>query len=253
LTTFETKLTIRFAALADRTDDGNWMEVVARARAAKRHRRRVSIAIAAALASAVVIASPATGVGGKVIRLLDRDDPPSQQIVESFAEWNAPQVKAGVQPDRAIKVLEARLTPNRTTTLWVAPTTNGGFCTSRGWCEGGDFHYDRLSVGVCLCGRVAQNGEILAGPVILEGETTNERANSLLLRFQDGERQSIPLVWVGAPVNTAFFLHDVPERHWQQGHLPSTLTMLASDGDELDTQEISGITTRGSFPPPDQH
>jgi hypothetical protein len=29
--------------------------------------------------------------------------------------------------------------------------------------------------------------------------------------------------------------------------------MLASDGEELDTQEISGITTRGSFPPPDQH
>jgi hypothetical protein len=29
--------------------------------------------------------------------------------------------------------------------------------------------------------------------------------------------------------------------------------MLTSNGDELDTQEISGITTRGSFPPPDQH
>jgi hypothetical protein len=115
------------------------------------------------------------------------------------------------------------------------------------------FRYDRLGVGVCLCGRVAQDGEILAGPVILEGETTNERANSLLLRFQDGERQSIPLVWVGAPVNTAFFLYGVPEQHWQKGHLPTTLTMLASDGDELDTQEISGITTRGSFPAPDQH
>jgi hypothetical protein len=250
---FESDLSVRLGALADARDDQSWSEVVARARAARRHRRRVPIAIAAVLASAVVIVSPATGVGGKIIRLFARDDPPPQQIVDSFAEWNAPQVNAGVQPDRAIKVLEARLTPNRTTTLWVAPTKDGGFCTSRGWCEGDDFRYDRVGVGVCLCGRVAQDGEILAGPVILEGETTNERANSLLLRFQDRERQSIPLVWVGAPVNTAFFLYGVPERHWHKGHLPTTLTMLASDGDELDTQEVSGITIRGSFPAPDQH
>lgn len=250
---FESDLSVRVGALADARDDQSWPEVVARARAARRHRRRVPIAIAAVLASAVVIVSPATSVGGKVIRLLDRDDPPPQQIVESFAEWNAPQVKAGVQPDRAIKVLETRLTPNRTTTLWVAPTRNGGFCTSRGWCEGGDFRYDRLSVGVCLCGRVAQNGEILAGPVMLEGETTNERANSLLLRFEDGESQPIPLVWVGAPVNAAFFLYGVPKQHWQKGHLPTTLTMLSADGDELDTREVHGITTKGQFPPPDRH
>jgi hypothetical protein len=29
--------------------------------------------------------------------------------------------------------------------------------------------------------------------------------------------------------------------------------MLASDGDELDTREVHGITTKGQFPPPDQH
>jgi hypothetical protein len=52
LTTFETELTTRFAALADRTDDANWMEVVARARAARRHQRRVPIAITAVFASA---------------------------------------------------------------------------------------------------------------------------------------------------------------------------------------------------------
>ena len=251
MTTIETELTTRFAELADRTDDSSWTDVVARARAVKRHRRRVPIAIAASLALAVVIASPATGVGGKIIRLFDRADPPPHQIVESFREWNAPQVRAGVQPDRAIKVLEARLTPNGTTTLWVAPKKDGGFCTSRGWCETAGFRNDRLGVGVCLCGRVAQDGEVLAGPVIVEGETTNERANSLLLRFQDGERQSIPLVWVGPPVKTAFFLYGVPERHWQKGRLPTTLTMLAADGDELDTREVHGITTPGQFSPRD--
>jgi hypothetical protein len=250
---FENDLSVRLGTLADARDDQSWSEVVARARAARRHRRRVPIAIAAALASAVVIVSPATGVGGKIVRLFDRAEPPPQRIVKSFAEWNDPQLRSGVQPQRAIKVLDARLTPNKTSTLWVAPTKDGGFCTSSGWCSGGDFHYDRLSLGVCLCGRVAQDGEILAPPVVLEGATTNERAASLRLRFEDGELQSIPLVWVGEPVDTAFFLYGVPERHWQQGHLPTTLTMLAADGDELDTREVHGITTRGSFPAPDQH
>jgi hypothetical protein len=251
VTTFETELTTRFAALADRTDDANWMEVVARSGAAKRHRRRVPIAIAATLASAVVIASPATGVGGKIVRLFDRAEPPPQRIVASFDMWNDPQLRAGVQARRAIKVLDAHLTPHTTSTLWVAPTKEGGFCTNNGSCYERGFHYDKLSLGVCLCGRVAQDGEILAGPVVLEGETTNERADSLLLRFEDGQSQSIPLVWVGEPVNTAFFLYGVPERHWQKGHLPTTLTMLAADGDELDTREVHGITTRGQFPAPD--
>lgn len=251
MTTFETELTTRFAGLADRADDANWMEVVARARAARRHRRRVPIVIAAVLASAIVIVSPATGVGGKIVRLFDRAEPPSHRVVESFAQWNGPQFRTRVQAGRAIKVLDARLTPNRTTTLWVAPTKGGGFCTSSGWCVETPFRFDRLSLGVCLCGRVAQDGQILAPPVVLEGGTSNERATSLLLRFEDGESQSIPLVWVGEPVNTAFFLYGVPERHWQKGHLPTTLTMLAADGDQLDSREVNGITTKGQFPLPD--
>ena len=99
-------------------------------------------------------------------------------------------------------------------------------------------------------GASAQDGEILAPPVILEGGTSNERATSLLLRFEDGESQPIPLVWVGEPVNEAFFLYGVPKRHWQKGHLPTTLTMLAVDGDQLDVREVHGITTKGQCPPP---
>ena len=240
----ESELSARFAPLADGLDDQSWAEVVARARAARRHRRRVPIAIAAVLACAVVIASPATGVRGQIVRLFDRAGPPPRKVVQSFAAWNGPQFRAHVEADRAIKVLEARVTPQTTWTLWVAPTKGGGFCTSAGSCYQGGFRYDRLSVEVCLCGRVAPDGQILAGPVVLSGETTNGKADSLLLRFQDGERQSIPLVRVGKPVDTAFFLYGVPERHWQPGHLPTTLTMLGLDGNELDTRDINGLTPK---------
>lgn len=242
-------LSARFRPLADPVDDQSWADVVARTRAARRHRRRVPITIAAALASAVVIASPATGVRGAVVRLFDRAAPPPEHVVKSFAQWNGPAFRARVQAGRALKVLAARVAPDTTWTLWVAPTRDGGFCTSLGSCYQGPFRYDRLSVDVGLFGRVAPDGEILSGPVVLSGESTKEHADSLLLRFQDGEQQSIPLVWVGKPVDTAFFVYGVPERHWQQGHLPTTLTMLSGDGDELDTREIHGITTKGSFAP----
>jgi hypothetical protein len=244
----ERDLSARLVPLADPRDDQSWAEVVARARAARRHRRRVPIAIAAALATAVVIASPATGVRGQIVRLFDRGEPAPQRVVKSFAEWNGPQLRAGVQAGRALKVLDARIAPDTTRTLWVAPTKGGGFCTSLGACYEPGFRYDRLSVEVSLRG-VAPDGEILTGPVLLSGETTNKRATSLLLRFQDGERQTIPLVWVGEPVDTAFFLYGVPKQHWQAGHLPTTLTMLSAEDDELDTREITGITTKGSLTP----
>jgi hypothetical protein len=244
----DTELSARFEPLADPRDDQSWAEVVARASAARRQRRRVPIAIAAALASAVVIASPATGVRGQIVRLFERGDPAPQRVVKSFAEWNGPQLRAGVQASRALKVLDARVAPHTTLRLWVAPTISGGFCTSLGSCYEAGFRYDRLSVEVSLRG-VAPDGEILTGPVLLSGETTNKRADSLLLRFQDGGRQSIPLVWVGEPVDTAFFLYGVPSPHWRAGHLPTTLTMLSAEGDELDTREITGITTKGSFGP----
>jgi hypothetical protein len=245
---FESDLSARLGPLADAVDDQSWAEVVARARAAKRHRRRVPIAISAVLATAVVIASPATGLRGKIVRLFDQGQPAPQRVVTSFEQWNDPQLHAGVQAHRAIKVLDARVAPDKMRTLWVAPTKGGGFCTNLGACYEPGFRYDRLSVEVSLRG-VAPDGEILTGPVLLSGETTNERADSLLLRFQDGERQSIPLVWVGKPVDTAFFLYGVPKQHWQAGHLPTTLTMLSEEGAALDTREITGITTKGSSRP----
>ena len=245
---FESDLSARLGPLADAVDDQSWAEVVARARAAKRHRRRLPIAISAVLATAVVIASPATGLRGKIVRLFDQGQPAPQRVVTSFEQWNDPQLHAGVQAHRAIKVLDARVAPDTTRTLWVAPTKGGGFCTNLGSCYEPGFRYDRLSVEVSLRGG-APDGEILTGPVLLSGETTNERADSLLLRFQDGERQSIPLVWVGKPVDTAFFLYGVPKQHLQAGHLPTTLTMLSEEGAALDTREITGITTKGSSGP----
>jgi hypothetical protein len=250
----ETELNERFAALADTTNDGSWAEVVGRAAALRRRRHRLPLALAAALTVAVV-ATPALGLRGKVVRLFDHAQPPPHRIVKAFSGWNTPSLRSGVQADRAVKVLEARVTPDRTAVLWVAPS-RVGFCTimeiggpagEPSGCE--EVGYDRLGVWVSLQGGVAPDGEILGGPVLIAGSTGLERADSLVLRFQDGDTVSIPLVWVTAPIDTGFFVYGVPERHWQAGHLPTTLTLRDAEGHELDQRPINGITTKGSLSP----
>jgi hypothetical protein len=249
----EPELNARFAALADTTNDGSWAEVAGRAAALRRRRHRLPLALAAALTVAVV-ATPALGLRGQVVRLFDHAQPPPHRIVKAFSGWNAPSLRAGVQADRAFKVLEARVTPDRTAVLWVAPS-RAGLCAimeidgpaGDSGCE--EVGYDRLSLWVSLQGGVAPDGEILGGPVLLYGSTGIDRADSLVLRFQDGDTVSVPLVWVTAPIDTGFFVYGVAERHWQPGHLPTTLTLLDSSGDELDQRPVAGITTKGSLTP----
>jgi hypothetical protein len=248
------RLDPRLAALVDDTDDSDWSEVVSRARElAVPSRRRVVLALAAALAIAAV-ASPALGLRGQVVRLFSDANHAPKRVQRHFARVER-EIGGGVNAKRAIKVLDARVAPQTTWTVWLAPTRQGGYCASVGgkngrgtfYCTGPD-GYDRLSVGVGLYGRVAPDGEILSGPVVLDGGTSNPKADSLVLRFEDGKSVSIPLVWVTAPVNAGFFVYSVPETHWRIGHLPTTLTMLSADGDKLDEREIHGITVRGSFP-----
>jgi hypothetical protein len=251
------ELDLRLAFLADGADDSSWIEVVRRAKGLRRRRRlRSPLVVAAALTLAIVVAAPAIALRGRIVRLFADAPPAPHRIVKSFEAWQeftGPRLEA----DRAVKVLDARVPqvgPDATVTLWLAPLRGGGFCTGYelGGGECNSVAYNRLSVTVSLHG-VAPDGETLTGPVLLDGYTSLERADSLVLRFEDGETASVPLVWVTAPVDAGFFVYGVPERHWQKGHRPTTLTLLAADGDKLDSREINGITIGGSYPARDRH
>ena len=226
-------LDTRLGALADPADDSSWLEVTGRARALRR-RRRVPVAVAAALALAFVVVAPAVGLRGKIVQLFDDAAPAPERVEKSFASLDQgvpPSLGTGVEADRARKVLETQ-----GVVLWLAPTTRGGFCSLvevRGTGGGGECVtlYDRLSVDVSLHGRIA----------LIHGFAQQKRAASLVLGFQDGESASVPLVWVSAPVDTGFFAYAVPEQHLREGHLPTTLRLLAADGDELDRREIHGL------------
>jgi len=226
-------LDTRLGALADPADNSSWLEVTTRARALRR-RRRAPVAVAAALALAFVVVAPAVGLRDKIIQLFDDAAPAPERVERSFASLDQgvpPRLGTGVEADRARKVFETQ-----GVVLWLAPTTRGGFCSLvevRGNGGGGECVtlYDRLSVDVSLHGRIA----------LIHGFAQQKRAASLVLGFQDGESASVPLVWVSAPVDTGFFVYAVPEQHRREGHLPTTLRLLAVDGDELDRREIHGL------------
>ena len=86
MTSFETDLAARFAALGDGTGDAQWTEIVGRARALRRRRLRTSLALAAALALAVVVAAPAVGLRGRIVHLFANAQPAPQRVERSFAD-----------------------------------------------------------------------------------------------------------------------------------------------------------------------
>jgi hypothetical protein len=240
----------RFAGLVDGADDSGWGEVCARAAdLGPRRRPRTWLALAAALAAAVVVAAPAVGLPAKVIRLFNEAAHAPPPVQKSFADFDRVVSANLAAPPR--EVLETRAAPGERAILWVAPTRDGGFCSLiKLWLTDGStegvggqcgLQPRELSVEVTLHGPFAASGAVLGGPVLVHGMVDQSKAASLSLAFQDGDTASIPLVWVSEPIAMGFFVYAVPRNHWRAGHLPTNLTVLADDGDELAKAPIHGI------------
>jgi len=234
----------RFAPLIDRVDDSAWLEV-----RPPRRSLRTPLAIAAALALTVAVAAPAVGLPHRIVRLFSDAKPAPAPVAKSFTDFDQ-IVSAGIAAAPR-EVLTAQAGPGETARLWVAPTTSGGFCSlvklrlREGSSEGAggecEPRAELLSVDVTLHGPFTADGKVLGGPVLIRGYAGQPAADSLRLEFEDGDAATIPLVWVSKPVEMAFFVYAVPERHWRAGHLPTTITLRASGGRELAHAEINGI------------
>jgi hypothetical protein len=257
----DTELGRRFAALADATDDSSWFEVVRRSRELAGPRRmRPRIAIAATLALAVLVVAPAVGFRGHLVRLFEDAPRAPQRVEKSFAAFEAgvpPRLQSGIEATQARKVLESPVGPDQTAIVWLAPRTRGGFCTlmeldgpgapPRG--AGGECTplLRRLSFETSLHGLISPNGEILSGPVLLDGWVGISKADSVELSFEGGSTAEIPFVWVSEPVDTGFFVYSVPPLHWRVGHLPTTLVVRDSDGETVAQGDVTGIDLRKAY------
>jgi hypothetical protein len=238
-----TSLDERFSALVDYADDSSWAEVIERAgRLQPRRPWRAALGVAAAVAVVAVAVASAVGLGDKVVHLFASSEPAPQRVVKSFGEWDdgvPPGLGSGVEADRAIKVLTTR----GETTLWLAPRRDGGFCTLLevsangvgGGCE--RLERDGLSLETSIHGL----GQGPLETVVLDGETGDPSADSLLLHFEDGTTARPKLVWVTAPVDAGFFVYVVPSGRLRPGYRPTTLSLFAADGSELATRDVTGL------------
>jgi hypothetical protein len=237
----------RFAALSNPLDDSDWLDVRRRAGLSTR-RRPVWIALAAAVAAgAVLLATPALGLRGRIVQLFEESDPASQPIIRAFETFDTavPQNMdaPGVIAEQTREVIEIPVAPRREAVMWVAPTTRGTFCTlvgvrkvgapgngGGGGCVEGATGF---SAGMGIPGPVSPTGEILEPPVLVYGTVQMEAATTLEIRFEGGSSESVPLVWVSEPLDAGFFVYSVPRAHWQEGRRPTALVVLDEEGHEL--------------------
>jgi hypothetical protein len=194
--------------------------------------------VASALALAVVAAAtPALAlllgwVGRKDVSF-SHSRPAPNVVKKRFADLALgapPRFATGVDAARAREVGRFRVRGRRRA-LWVAPTTNGGYCFE--W-EGlfGGCHAsprDRLTHALSPSwGIVKRRGEH-ARVTAVEGEIASTRAARLELAYRDGGRVDVPFVYVSRPIDAGFFSFET-----RRGRAVKALTLYDARGRVLD-------------------
>jgi hypothetical protein len=218
--------------------------------------------VAATAALALLVVSPAIGLRGHIVRLFSDAPPAPERVVKSLTalEEGAPALQGGSSTIDAREVLDEPVGFDRRAIVWLAPRTGGGFCSLLelqrldGTSEGGGAECvplmkTRLSFETSLRGSVSSTGEILSGPVLIDGWVSLAKADSVEVQFEDGGAVALPFVWVADPVSVGFFVYDVPPTHWQPGQMPTAIVVRNAEGNEIAREAVTGIDLRGSFAP----
>jgi hypothetical protein len=193
---------------------------------------RVGVALALVF-GAILLATPAFGLRGQLIHLFGGGKPAPAPVVKRFGEIDVgapPGMASNVIAGEAREVMEVSLSTGKTWVMWVAPTRAGGFCMPSG-CD-----RDRslpFAPGLTIPGPVSPSGEILAPPVIFEGDTLIHGASTVEIQFEDGGSAGTPVVWVSPPIDGGFFVYELPEAHWKAGHRPVALILRDANGNEV--------------------
>jgi hypothetical protein len=164
----------------------------------------VLVLAAAVLAAAILAATPAWALVRDVLPFWDQPSAPQSVRVE-FSSLNlgaprgmSPHARSG--DTRAV----GRFTfGGSTRTLWVAPATNGGFCSL--WLPRG-------GGGCSTAGQPLSTGALLrrGAPLWITGDAMSSVVNDVVIRFADGSAAHPRMVWVSAPIDAGFFAYDVP-------------------------------------------
>jgi hypothetical protein len=253
------------------TDLGDALEaaIVAGAREksrlrSRRRSRRMAVIFGMTALLALLIVSPAIGLRGHIVRLFSDAPSAPERVVKSLTalETGVPEDAQGQSASlEAREVLDEPVGFDERAVVWLAPRPGGGFCsllelqgpkdTSRGGgAECVPLMRHRLSFETSLRGSVSSSGEILSGPVLIDGWVSLANADSVEVQFEGGAAVTLPFVWVAGPVNAGFFVYGVPQAHWQSGQLPTAILVRDAEGNEIAQQAVTGIDLRAAFAPP---
>jgi hypothetical protein len=242
----ESMLNESFVGLERSAGEPDWSEVRRRARRLAARRLAARIGTASTIAClAVVLATPAFGLRGRLVHLFTSGEPAPARVVKGFATLDVgapPGMATGVIAGETREVMAVPLSTGYSAVLWVAPTHSGGFCewlstngrestAGSGGCDRD--RLGRFAPGLTIPGPVSGGGKILKPPVVIDGHALDDRAARVEIHFEDGAIASTPVVWVSAPINAGFFIYEVPQAHWDSGHRPSTFVLEDSSGHEL--------------------
>jgi hypothetical protein len=229
-------------------------------KASVRDRLGIRAALGVALAIGVLVVTPAIAFRAHVTQLFSDAPAAPERIAQSFAalERGVPRARqTGIRSEDARKVLDVPIGFDKRAVVWLAPRRNGGFCTllelqgldGRRTGHGGECVplMKQLSFETSVRGTVSPTGEILTGPVLIDGRVGLAKADSVELAFEDGTSVPVTLVWVTAPVNTGFFVYSVPPAHWRVGHLPTRLFVRDAEGAEIGQATVTGIDLRAAY------
>jgi hypothetical protein len=217
-----------------------------------RRRPRRTVAVALALALIALLATPAFGVQGYVLRLLGRknvsfiNSPSAPNVVKKqFLDLPlgaprqfSPQVKAA-----QTRVVATFSIAGHQRKLWVAPTRPGGYCYTFELNFGGcrQTQADRSVGGKGQFGVTWEGGSLKLGVndsivTRVGGDITAPGAAKITATYADGTSSDIPFIWVSTPIAAGFYSYDIPTAHWNKQHRLLALTLYAKSGKQLGRQ-----------------
>jgi len=225
--------------------EGDWHDVVRRAQGRRKHRR---LALAGALGAVVVLGAPTALALRSTIVDFFQSEPAPHRLVLDFARQDVgapPGLDNRVIYEQTRRIIERKLANGQTLTLWVAPNRRGGYCTALvGPGHPGGFgclweQRPAIAPGIEVRGSMSPEGVIRSGPVLVSGSVGDEQAETIELRYQDGDVDWQTLVWVSSPIGAGFFLFDVPEEHWGKGRQFERLVLRDAEGRELHSEALT--------------
>lgn len=193
-----------------------------------RPRTRLRIAIAAAVIAALAI-SPALGLPLPTLNFGNADPAPAKVI----KQFDALRVGAPAGMDAKVLADETRaittsMLDGRPHTLWVAPTTFGGFCTLWTQLGGGCDRLGTTPLDVSWGGSGGSASGLRAVNYLF-GHVDSDYADGVEVRFADGTTAQPQVVWVSEPIRAGFFLYGIPEEKQMTGAVEAVVALSGNE------------------------